>query len=625
MRGRGWAHGRTATVLCVSRTAGSAGLGLSKKPTARSWNAFRAGIAMVAVCALFGIAAPMSFADVPTSESASVPTMLVSVPTSSGCQTTALRIGQAGAAIPSALNLCTHPAPVASEPPASILAMHPVDSSEPTPQQDSSNISAAEAAQQVAASQSKSSASPDTSSSEAAFGLSDAAMISYCPTAGNCVSDLSNLKSGLPLRYARDVIPYDTIDTYNPSDGQCQNISTSNDDHTDYPTQNVIYASLLFEWLKGAANAGLTPTIALSAGTYNNAGSNDNTAGTDPVYPDPIGDTTPALDYLCGISGLMSTIQMWSTTYGTPNVQQWESWNEPNDLVQDDSTPTYDESPQDAAYLWYWANYIAGNQNGGTVAAVTSKNVIGTDQEEYITNYFSELTTLGAPMPSVVAIHDYNDVDNAAARGDTGWIADIENLEQTLQAINANYDPAIWITEAGVWLDDTASYSSSKELYQEYDGNPTYEADGAQAFKYLAGLGNVTQVYWYELQTFDGNQNHPDAFDSALIGADNSGTSDGDPSGALLNRPQICVLAFDYAPSTAANTSVCNDGIYFASPCTGSQYAFEDGGAYKAASEPEGVEDINWEEQSPAFGNCETIVSAGKTYGFWDTTYTYSP
>jgi hypothetical protein len=116
----------------------------------------------------------------------------------------------------------------------------------------------------------------------------------------------------------------------------------------------------------------------------------------------------------------------------------------------------------------------------------------------------------GYGWPDRYSGHAYLDVTSGGTDGDQ----ESRNLVNMVQAI----DPggAVWITEAGDWLDHPWNPST--------DENPAAQAKAARAFLTLGSIPHVEALFWYQYKSASG------LWDSALV----------DSSGAP--RESWCVL-----------------------------------------------------------------------------------
>lgn len=426
------------------------------------------------------------------------------------------------------------------------------------------------------------------------YGIADGNLAATCPTSG-CTSTFNEFSAGLGLGYARIGVPYDTFAT--SSGNEC----VLDENAVPVSTGGTYYARLE-SWLTAVNTAGLTPTIALTSGKN----------PSDPGFPS---GATGQADYVCGLVGLLANT----------SVTQWEAFNEP-DLAHGTSLAEANA----AADLWYLADTVANeDQNSSaqteTVAALTISGVADATRMTYVKNYLNRITTDegGSPYapvpttpPAVIALHDYEDVTQDAASDTNTVTTNLTNLESAIaSAAQPDTNYSIWITETGVHLNDGNMDCCGHTLGADVDGNGLAQAWGAAGFKLLASQPKVTQSYWYEFQTYDNNLNDYDRWDSALVGADNSGGGDGDPAGYALDRPSYCVLAFGYLPSAASSSPSCNDTVGLTAPCYQPSNNTIVGCATAPGCSPPGFAigptlttvpaDTDWEDQATDDGVCD--------------------
>lgn len=348
------------------------------------------------------------------------------------------------------------------------------------------------------------------------------------------------------------------------------------------------------------------------------------------------GWNTSGSSYACGVNFLMSWvwISYHNDPADYPPVALWEAWNEPNGFLQGNSLDggyngnlgynspwavgacggygvsnapvggtgpylvndcggdqrgnpengglcsgvdpnTNQCGPLEAAGLWDLATaeaaYLYSQFANSTpqpfppsyVAALTLSDAHNSTYEDA---YANQMVNTIHQSPAVWAVHDYLDTTSTVSN----------NLDLTAFEFHLSlYDPAttVWVTEAGVHLDEDATSdnntvvtctdddspinddgsSSSNGQLSNFggcvDGNPSAQTSGAQAWQNLAhvSFGNVvtTAVFWYEY----GLQNYAAQWDSALV--DNNGQS----------RPSYCVL---YGPgcSVTGNTNDVEDAYW---------------------------------------------------------------
>jgi hypothetical protein len=256
-----------------------------------------------------------------------------------------------------------------------------------------------------------------------------------------------------------------------------------------------------------------------------------------------------------------------SQLLGLP-VSEWESWNEPNSApVTDQPGFTTMQKAQNYVDAWYWASesalalglsntIVAGTFSNFSATGAGSPTGFGTD---YINIMGSDGFLAAAPVWSY---HAYDDVINSygcTSLGASGCkTTETANLVLALAVEYAGLSvPAVWITEAGHTMDNVTTHLPNTHI----DGQPTGQANAAEGAINLttAFPGLVTRLYWDTFETHAATNQ----FDASLVAADGAsvpyGGSGGNRAFASIFRPSFCVLAYNYAPATAAGAAACND------------------------------------------------------------------
>jgi hypothetical protein len=375
----------------------------------------------------------------------------------------------------------------------------------------------------------------------------------------------ATLKSALPLRQVRFVVPYDALSQF-----QGNSCTTSS---TYFATGGAAWNDLLNELAQAKAD-GLTPEVALAGG-----GGGFGVPGAPiPVYG-TAGDRVHALtlagqDYRCGVEALMN-----DTAAQDLPVAEWEAWNEPdtnvnyngplpNACTSADSpcAGTYNDGGYvcgsldnrcgalEAAALWNIAERVATADAGLPGFPKTIQVAAGafgagpvnrkiTTSWNYVNEYMTEVDRYFAP-PKVVSLHPNNDI-SASGRLGTPTTTDTQAVIAYLNSV-LSAPPKIWITEASGNLADPATTYAGEpatctsaapgndgpNLGACLNGNGAAQAAGARGFLALGALPQVTRVFWYQflLQSYSDSAFGLPDFDSALLDA--SGTP----------RPSYCVL-----------------------------------------------------------------------------------
>lgn len=328
--------------------------------------------------------------------------------------------------------------------------------------------------------------------------------------------------------------------------------------------------------LHDAQADGLTPLVVLVPGTSDGqqggtitGGANAGSYAAEPLAPDPSDSYTPPppqvnisahtqwQDYSCGVSYLMN----YTVTDGVP-VGNWEAFNEPDtvcltgptcpsgsraSVYNNPSGAGYGKGTWNAAYLWYTMNAWGAHyqaQTGFPLEHVAALVLSHADHTAYLDAYVDNLAGIvfctvvqpyqppwgcqgdnGANWPQVMptywGVHNYDDT----TLNKTG---DLQKFENDLSADAGGYigdpNPQVWVTEAGVQLDNNfttdANYPSGvgcdngeSDDYHQFgacvDGNTAAQASGAQDWINLGNTtasvqyGNpvtTTEVFWYEYQ-----------------------------------------------------------------------------------------------------------------------------
>jgi hypothetical protein len=420
----------------------------------------------------------------------------------------------------------------------------------------------------------------------------------------------TQLRSSLPLQYARFFVPYDALMYWNGSTCADSPAETSGVGSQDF--QQLV-------WQVQAAQADhLTPVVAFSNGTG---------VGGVPTIPDPgygtaasapySAWTVAAQDYACGVDGVMTAIG--SAGLGSNPVVDWEAWNEPNGAAEfngallgecsSSSSPcggAYDSGgylcysndtacgPLEAAELWEIAESLAKGAFVGKAFSIAAMTVSDAQNTPYETSYIAAMQSMtgcasgfycGSVGPSVWSIHDYDDPSS----GVPGATADIKRFATTLTSHWAA-NQTVWITESGVALEDGTtgdnnckvssancgplkSSNCATGLYPHLDntfgacvdGSPSAQAAGAGSMLALAAAAasdtqKVTQVDWYEFQA----PNASTGWDSGLVSPATGGYAS--PDGTYTaSRSSLCVL--DHT-----STSHCSGAALDASDWSTNQY-----------------------------------------------------
>jgi hypothetical protein len=420
----------------------------------------------------------------------------------------------------------------------------------------------------------------------------------------------SQLRSSLPFGYIRLLVPYDALQSQNG--GKCgpSPAKTAGPGYTAF--EQLVWA------VQGAQADGLTPVVAFTNGTG---------IGGIPTIPDPsyataghrpFRDWTPAArDYSCGVAGIMRSIA--AVKIGTNPVADWEAWNEPNGAGQFNGA-LYNEctsstspcggaynaggylcytnftpcGPLEAAELWELAQQTATAKfasKGFQVAAMTVSNA---QNSPYETSYEQAIQSMAQCAvgyycshvgPSVWSIHDYDEPSS----GVPSATADIKRFATTLNT-HWGQNQTVWITEAGVALEDGATSDNNCKLSLSncgptrssncavgpyalldnrfgacVDGLPAAQAAGAGSILDLAAAAatdnqSVRQIDWYEFQAL----NPSTGWDSGLVSPPSGGYSS--PDGVYTaRRPSLCALE-------QTDQSSCSSSAIDASDWSTNQY-----------------------------------------------------
>jgi hypothetical protein len=362
------------------------------------------------------------------------------------------------------------------------------------------------------------------------------------------------LKSGLGIAYARINVPWDTVDTWNPSTGCVYNQNSSGQwNETVGGTSSI---GELIQYAAAARSAGLGLLVSLTGG---NAAGNAN-GSSEPAYPIPGSAygiySTGDYQYECGMYGLSNVMNAWQVP-----VTRWEAFNEPESGM----------NAQAAAHLYvdsYYTDHNLLSRNDLLVAGSFNHRSVGQGCCAYVNGYMSQLNTdkgywqgggFVYSYPNAMAGHPYDDPTASGAYQTGTYSVSTQNLVNRVNAYIAGAEP-IWLTEAGVWLNDPAADGSGHTFGDDVDGNYISQAYGAQGFKNLGTVSSQIQaVFWYEFQTYTG-----DSYDSALLGiTDNSSDQTGNynPSAGQFGVPRtsLCVLAYGDSPNPGASNAAESD------------------------------------------------------------------
>jgi hypothetical protein len=423
-------------------------------------------------------------------------------------------------------------------------------------------------------------------------------------------SSFTQMRSSLPLQYARFFVPYDALMSWNGSTCAYSPAETSGVGYQAF--QQLV-------WQVQAAEADhLTPVVAFSNGTG---------AGGIPTIPDPgygtassapySSWTVAAQDYACGVYGIMAAIG--SAGLGPDPVVDWEAWNEPNGAGEfngalsgecsSSSSPcggAYNSAgylcysndtacgPLEAAELWEIAQALSTGDFASKSFSIAAMTVSDAQNSPYETSYIAAMQSMtacasgyycGHAGPNVWSIHDYDDPSS----GVPAATADIKRFATTLDSHWAK-NQTVWITESGVALEDGTtgdnnckassancgplkSSNCAVGLYPHLDntfgacvdGSASAEAAGAGSVLALAAAAasdtqTVTQVDWYEFQA----PNASTGWDSGLVSPPSGGYAS--PDGVYnASRSSLCVL--DHR-----STSQCSGSALDSSDWSTNQY-----------------------------------------------------
>lgn len=373
------------------------------------------------------------------------------------------------------------------------------------------------------------------------------------------------LKSHLGVHFARIVVPWDTVDTWNSTSGCVYNETSGGVFNETYG--GVAYASSLLDWLQAVSHEGLQPVITL--GTGNGVG----TAGgsQEPYWPNANsanglinpGDT----QYECGFEGLVNWVKAWSLP-----VSYWETYNEPDDYQPPSNNASI---PYSVAGNYEIDAYSADHRSLGRsdviLAGGFNYNSLEVACCGYLQNFLTKVRQSSAAdgfnPPDGISGHPYTDPTRSAyLHGDT--FLGTSRLVNYTNGYLASGIP-IWLTETGVWLADPETDSHGHSL--GYDvanypaGNPTDLAYGGQDIEDThANYAQVEGVFLFEFETYgDGVSTGTDTFDSALMGISNtdwtqSGLYNPAASEYGVARADLCVLAYGDTVATAIADARCD-------------------------------------------------------------------
>lgn len=322
-------------------------------------------------------------------------------------------------------------------------------------------------------------------------------------------------KSGLGIRYTRLTVPWDSAYTWSPSKGCVYNMNSSGYWNETFGAGNSWLAYLIFFAL-AARSEGLTPVVGLGSGN----GVGQAGGSQEPYWPNAnssygingVGD----YQYECGFYGLSTILKQ----YGVP-ISHWESYNEPDSTQQTgNNIPSnvaanylVDAYATDHIILGLGDVLVAGGFNYGSVGSGCCTYIDG-----YMDALFADLDADGYYPPDAFSGHPYDD-PTASGASRTGNVT--TDTKKLLNEVNNWFAGSpIWLTEAGVWLNDPTGDGYGSTLGADVDGSPVSQAYGAQGFKNLASVSSQIQaVFWYEFETYgDGQHQGSDTFDSALLG-----------------------------------------------------------------------------------------------------------
>jgi hypothetical protein len=350
------------------------------------------------------------------------------------------------------------------------------------------------------------------------------------------------------FQYARIGVPWDTVSTGGTALG-----SPCTREATPPAYYGTPWITLAERFVLGARLAGIDPLLAITTNSAARYLGNGNPA--DPANP-------TANQYLCGLRGIVSTLDAFASSHRIASPTEYETYDEPDGARvsnQCNPTPAGDLPPHSAEQCAAWYYYEADRANrtlsGGrlTLVALAADGDSANDPNLVaVKAYASYLTGTIGLYPTVWSFHPYEDLSAAAYLGD-GAAAhrDTSRLSAYIASLYApsRPQPAIWLTEMAAQItdpvstyfgvpagcrdgeaDDPPPYTLGGCL----DGNPTGQAEAASDFLSLARTGaafpgQITRVYWHE---FDSPAHQPTGWDSGLV-------SPGDRS----TRASYCVLA----------------------------------------------------------------------------------
>jgi hypothetical protein len=377
--------------------------------------------------------------------------------------------------------------------------------------------------------------------------------------------------SGQSIKYARIIIPWDTVETYNPSSNKCvQNQTGSTFNESDGSGTAIL--SDLVKFIGASYDAGITPMISIGAG---------NAVGTaggiqEPYFPNANSahgfSNTGDLQYFCGFYGIANALE--SIGIDEP---EYEVWNEPDSRQGPNGVAGAVSSNIAANYYVdaYEADRVLLGLHDSLIAGAFNYSSVDNSCCGYMDNYLSAVKSddsyYNISAPNYFSGHPYND---------PAWwatYADFPGTSNLVGAVNNYFSGAsVWLTETGVWLNDPTPYNGST-LGAYLNGSPSAQAKAAQGFKNIPSVSSqVKGVNYYEFETYgDGVNEGSDNFDSALLGI---AVPEFDQDGLLLNsggasvpRASFCVLAYGDSYTAATSDSRCDYGSYAGQSVTDSE------------------------------------------------------
>jgi hypothetical protein len=373
----------------------------------------------------------------------------------------------------------------------------------------------------------------------------------------------TDLSSGLDIVDDRIIIPWDTTDTYDATTGQCVLNTDSSGDFNEVDDSGQSIFEDLLRFVSAVETDGMVPVIALSSG--NGVGEAGGVA--EPYWPNADSahgwGSTGDYQYGCGFDGIATYLHDFGV-----NVPFWETFNEPDS----GQPPNYSSDvPTNVAANYYTDAYLIDHTLLGydddLITGAFNFSSLNSSCCGYVNDFLSDVSGnvsyYDIAAPNYFSGHPYDDPDLS------GYEQAVTTPSTTnlVDRVNAYFPGAsIWLTEAGVWLNDPTPDGSGTTLSYDVNGDPYAQAWAAVGFKDLANVSSqIKGVNYYEFETYgDGVNEGSDSFDSALLGVDS--TPSWDQSGSLVSsggtavpRASFCVLAYGDTPLDAVSDSRCDN------------------------------------------------------------------